>query len=224
MRQALRYKSTADYTTAEIRHLILSGELPAGAPIDQIELAKRLDVSRHPVRQAIERLSERGFIQLNPHRSAVVAEISADDMEELYSARRVLEHWAVKDAWPHYTSETKRRIRALEQQLRSIDPKQDLDAYMDANRSFHLAMYEPCENRYILRNIISLFDLSERYQRTALLHEMRIKRSTQDHAEMVEAIERGDCNQLIALLTAHNAGTQATVLDNLHVAPVAASR
>ncbi len=224
MRQAMRYKSTADYTTAEIRHLILSGELPAGAPIDQIDLAKRLDVSRHPVRQAIERLSERGFIYLNPHRSAVVAEISANDMEELYSARRVVEHWAITSAWPNYTAETRRQIRDFERQLRGINPAQDLDAYMDANRSFHLAMYEPCRNRYILRNIISLFDLSERYQRTALLHEMRIKRSAQDHAEMVEAIERGDCNQLIALLTAHNSGTQATVLDNLHGAPVAAGR
>ncbi len=215
MPQAVRYKSAADYTTAEIRHLILSGELPPGAPIDQIELAKRLDVSRHPVRQAIERLSERGFIHLNPHRSAVVAEISADDMAELYSARRVLERKALRMAWPHYTAETRKRIRALEKKMRAIDPAADLDAYMDANRSFHLAMYEPCANRYIIRSIVSMFDLSERYQRTALLQQSRVTRSTDEHAGMADAIEAGDQERLLALMSGHNAGTQSTVLQSL---------
>ena len=94
-----RYKSTADFVTAEIRRLILSGELPAGARVDQEELAEQLEVSRHPVRQAIDRLGERGFVIIHPHRSAIVAEISIADMEELYGARRVLEDWAIREFW-----------------------------------------------------------------------------------------------------------------------------
>ena len=58
MERAVRFKSAADYATSEIQRMILAGELPAGERLDQVRLAEQLDVSRHPVRQAIERLAE----------------------------------------------------------------------------------------------------------------------------------------------------------------------
>ena len=82
---------------------------------------------------------------------------------------------------------------------------------MVANRAFHLAMYQGCGNRHMLRTIVSLFDLSERYQRAALQDPERAARSQQDHAAMVEAIGRGDAKRLRELAAAHNAGTRATV-------------
>jgi len=211
MNQTVRYKSTADYATAEIQRLILNGDLLPGAKVDQIELAVQLDVSRHPVRQAIERLAERGFILLNPHHSAVVAEISTEDLEELYSARIHLERWAVRESWPKFTPEFRKQIVAMQQTLDQIDPKTDLDGYMRANRAFHLAMYQRCGNRHMLRTIAMMFDLSERYQRTALTHPARMKRSRADHAEMAAAITQKDRTRLIDLIDEHNKGTQATV-------------
>ena len=62
MERAIRFKSAADYATSEIQRMILAGELAAGERLDQVRLAEQLDVSRHPVRQAIERLAERGFV------------------------------------------------------------------------------------------------------------------------------------------------------------------
>ena len=211
MNQTVRYKSTADYATAEIQRLILNGDLLPGAKIDQIELAAQLDVSRHPVRQAIERLAERGFLLLNPHHSAVVAEISTRDLEELYSARSHLERWAVRESWPKFTPDFRKQIVAIQQTLDQIDPKIDLDGYMRANRAFHLAMYEPCGNRHMLRTITMMFDLSERYQRTALTHTARMKRSRADHADMVAAITHKDRTRLIELIDEHNGGTKAAV-------------
>lgn len=211
MAPTVRYKSTADYATAEIQRLILSGDLPAGARVDQIELAAQLEVSRHPVRQAIERLAERGFINLHPHRSAVIAEISIEDMNELYHARRLVEEWAIRDSWDRGTPVSAADVMDIYRTLERTDPAEDLDAYMSANRAFHLAMYQGCGNRYILRTIASLFDLSERYQRTALNDQRRIDRSQREHKAMMKALSAGDRDQLLALITAHNEGTQAMV-------------
>jgi DNA-binding GntR family transcriptional regulator len=211
MTSTVRYKSTADYVTAEIQRLILSGELPPGARVDQIELATQLEVSRHPVRQAIERLAERGFIILHPHRSAIIAEISVEDMDELYRARRVVEEWAIRQSWERGTPPLAADVMPAFKQLERADAAQDLEAYMAANRAFHLAMYQGCGNRYILRTITSLFDLSERYQRTALHHKRRVDRSHRDHKAMMKALAADDCDQLLSLITAHNEGTQAMV-------------
>ncbi|MDQ8732314.1 GntR family transcriptional regulator [Bradyrhizobium sp. LHD-71] len=206
-----RYKSTADFVTAEIRRLILSGELPAGARVDQEELADQLEVSRHPVRQAIDRLGERGFVILHPHRSAIVAEISIADMEELYGARRIVEDWAIRESWKRSAPVTEADLEPFFKILDTVDPAADLDTFMAANRDFHLAMYKGCGNRHVLRTITSLFDLSERYQRAALYHSPRQDTSKRDHREMMQAVAAGDRDRLLTLAHSHNDGTQAMV-------------
>ncbi len=213
----VRFKSTADYATAEIRQLILSGALPPGSRLDQIELARKLDVSRHPVRQAIERLAERGFVTLSPHRSAVVAEISDKDMSDLYAVRSRLESMALEQAFPRFGVDMLAHAEKLEQDMRRSAAAGDLDAYMEANRIFHLSMYAPCANHHLVRTIESLFDLSERYQRTSLAQAGRMLRSNQDHARMVEAIRSRDGGQLAALIDEHNGLTQKAVRSKLEV-------
>jgi DNA-binding GntR family transcriptional regulator len=211
MQKPVRHKSTADYVTAEIQRRILSGDLRPGARLDQIDLAGQLDVSRHPIRQAIDRLAERGFVKAAPHHSAVVAELSVQDLEELYDARSVLESWAIREVVRRPDDGFQARVAALHKALSAIDPKQDLDEYMQINRAFHLAMYEPCANRHVLRMIAVLFDLSERYQRTALGESARIERSRREHAAMARAARSRDWDRLVALIQAHNEGTRATV-------------
>lgn len=215
MRQ-VRFKSTADYATAEIRRLILSGELPPGARLDQVELAKKLDVSRHPVRQAIERLAERGFVSVNPHRSAVVAEISATDMENLYVVRRALEPLAIREAFSAYDDALSRHLEELEQAMQRAADAMELDAFMEANRMFHLALYAPCKNRHLTRTVESLFDLSERYQRTSLAQPGRMQRSNQDHKQMTAAIRSRDSARLIELTGQHNELTKQAVATKLN--------
>lgn len=211
----VRFKSTADYATAEIRQLILSGELASGARLDQVELARKLDVSRHPVRQAIERLAERGFVSLSPHKSAVVAEISDQDMSDLYVVRRALEPLTLRDSFPHFDDTLLARLDKLQHDMTRAATAGELDGYMDMNRLFHLAMYAPCQNRHLVRTVESLFDLSERYQRTSLVQPGRMKRSNEDHAEMVEAIRARDCERLIGLIENHNSLTQKAVRTKL---------
>lgn len=215
MSPTVRYKSAADYATAEIQRLILSDELPAGARVDQVELAEQLDVSRHPVRQAIERLAERGFILLSPHRSAVVAELSVADMSELYNVRVRLESWAVQEGWERLVEERRSAVETAYAALKREDPGSNMDAYMEANRAFHLAMYQDCGNRHLLRMIVTLFNLSERYQRTALRYTSRLSRSAGDHAEMMQAIVDRDQSALLGLIERHNSGTQNTVREHV---------
>src|SRR5690606_22316887 len=95
------HRSTSDFATAAIRQMILTGDLKPGDRVDQNEIATRLNISRHPVRQAIERLAERGFVQSRPHRSVIVSELSAADMEQLYFARGILEKEAIRLSWAH---------------------------------------------------------------------------------------------------------------------------
>jgi len=209
--RAVRFKSTADYATSEIQRMILAGELAAGERLDQARLAEQLEVSRHPIRQAIERLAERGFVHLSPHRSAVVTAHSISDLVELYNLRETLEDMALRAGWSSLMAEGGEEVEAIYKRLVSRESKADIERYMHENRAFHLAFYRGCGNRHLLRTIATLFDLSERYQRTALNTSPRQNQSRDEHAAMMDALRAGDLELLSKRLKEHNRGTQEQV-------------
>ena len=215
MSKTVRFKSTADYATSEIQRMILAGELPAGERLDQVRLAEQLDVSRHPIRQAIERLAERGFVLLSPHRSAVVTAHSISDLIELYSLRESLEEMALRASWPQLSTSGVEDLQPIHDRLAAQDSENDIEGYMHENRAFHLAFYRDCGNRHLLRTITTLFDLSERYQRTALNSSRRQGNSREEHAAIMEALLAGDLELLSAALRKHNRGTREQVCEML---------
>lgn len=208
---SIHHKSTADYATSAIRQMILTGELLPGARVDQNTIAAHLDISRHPVRQAIERLAERGFVVSRPHHSVVVAELSVADMENLYQARTVVEEAAIYLAWPNYD---KNFVAASEKRLAKMERAnrlEDLDEYMIENFEFHMSFYRMCGNPHLIRVTTSLFQLSERYQRTALMTENRHSASEIEHRAMINSIVKNDIDSLLTACRDHNDGTMKTV-------------
>lgn len=209
------HRSTSDFATAAIRQMILTGELKPGDRVDQNEIATRLDISRHPVRQAIERLAERGFVQSRPHRSVIVSDLSIADMEQLYFARKVLEEEAIRLSWDRYDAAfldgAGKLIEAMDRATRNAD----LDEFMFHNLEFHMNFYRACGNVHIVRVISSLFELSERYQRTALMTNPRRDVVGTEHSDMLKAIDDRDLEGFLVLCDRHNEGTKKAVRNSL---------
>ena len=207
-----RFKSATEFAMEEIKSWILSGVLRPNQKVDQADLAAKLELSRLPVRQALDRLSEQGFVRVLPHRGAVVAPLSHDDMIALYALRSRLEDWALEEAFAKYDGDT---ILALERHIDEAEAAvaaEDLARYMAVNRRFHLAIFAPAGNPYLQRAITTLYDLSERYQRASLSKPGRMRESNADHREMIDAIRKKDRERFLSLTARHNGKTQQTLL------------
>ena len=85
------FTSKADVAYAQIRARILDGSLAAGSRLAQYDLASELGISITPLREAVRRLSGEGWILLDTHRNARVAELDLDQARQLLEARRALE-------------------------------------------------------------------------------------------------------------------------------------
>jgi DNA-binding GntR family transcriptional regulator len=81
-----------------IRRAILSNDYPPGTLINQAEIAKQLDISRAPLREALSQLQEEGLVRIVPYKGAYVADLTEKDIEEIYSLRSTLETFAVRRA------------------------------------------------------------------------------------------------------------------------------
>lgn len=91
-----RRRVLADDVADSIREAIFSGRIDLGQRLIEEELATTLNVSRGPVREALIRLSQEGLVSLERHRGASVAQLSVDELHEIYSLRAALERLAVE--------------------------------------------------------------------------------------------------------------------------------
>ena len=94
--QSFTGRSVADHVADALRVAIGEGAFGPGEPLNQVQLAEQFRVSHNPVREAIRRLEAEGLVRVIPNRGAFVAELSADEVEELYDIRIPLELRALR--------------------------------------------------------------------------------------------------------------------------------
>src|SRR5262249_60410688 len=102
----LRTRSRADLVYAALRDAIWEGRMARGERVREEEVARSLGVSRTPVREALQRLQQRGLLAVGPGgRGLVVAQLGHDEVVELYAMREILEGSAARFAAERATSE-----------------------------------------------------------------------------------------------------------------------
>src|SRR5215831_17391648 len=89
----LRSNSLTALVQKEIERMILSGELTVGAKLNEVAVARRLGVSRGPVREAFRALEESGLVHQEKNRGVFVRQVSVEEAEEIYEVRAALDEW-----------------------------------------------------------------------------------------------------------------------------------
>ena len=112
----------ADRAYAALRAGILDGRYGPGARLGEIEVAAELGLSRTPVREALRRLGSEGLVENLPNRGARVRSWSADDLDESYEVRAVLEGLGARRAAARVTREQLDQLAGLADQMVGVDP------------------------------------------------------------------------------------------------------
>lgn len=184
-----------------LRRAILSGELRGGTRLVQADLASMLEVSTTPVREALRDLASEGLIRFDPHRGAVVQELSGEELREIYMIREILEPFALRLAVPKVTPELLDRLRELHEKMASEPHSAD---WVDANRNFHLAIYEAAGHPRLSALIKGLEDASVMYIGASLKDVEGLRESAvHDHGEILAALENGDADAAVEAVLTH---------------------
>jgi DNA-binding GntR family transcriptional regulator len=155
-------KSVVELVIDEVRRSILEGSLPPGAPISISELSSRLEVSHIPVREALRRLEGEGLIELRRSRSAVVASLTTDDLDDVFRLRGLIESDMFARSVKLYTDEDIEEIEAAYDALlrEPDDTAEDLSA---RHTNFHRLLYGPAASEWDWRLFDILWQAGERY-------------------------------------------------------------
>ena len=190
---ALRHTSRSEFVFASLRDAIWEGRFAPGERIPEEEIAHSLGVSRTPVRDALRRLQERGMLVVGAGRSLVVAELSKQQVLELYAMREILEGSAARFAAQHANEA---EIDLLHRVLNDFDKHQD-DARMlvSLNRRFHRAICEAAHNRYLIATLDGMHDALALLHGNTFRMPNRRSKSDAEHRRIVLAIERRDADE-----------------------------
>ncbi len=184
-----------DWVEREILRLVNEGELPPGTVIQQRDLAKQLDVSPTPVREAFRRLEMAGVLQPNARGGVRVAEAISSADEAMQRVRVALEHLGVDLLMQRVTPENLVALRALNR--RYIDgPLEEVAA---VHWQLHLDLFDIAQTPILKNHLRVLWSLLE----TQGGRRSRAE-SGAHHAAILDAIEAGDSELVKALMDEHH--------------------
>jgi len=192
--------SATDAAARELRSLILSHELPAGALLHQGDLAKQLGLSRTPLREALQRLAAEGLVRLDPHKGAVVARPTIAEVNEIYELQMMLESAAARSAAANVSVEGLARVEeALMHHYKSSDDF----SWVESNITFHTSVYKLAERPLLLEIISMLRNRAALYVNLLARSQNGRARADREHKQMYEALRRGDADRLERLVRQH---------------------
>lgn len=209
-------QSTAAAQEHVYRHLreeILSGRLPGGARLKQEELAKRFNMSRMPVRDALYRLHAEGLVRLDPNRSVIVTQLAPAEVLELFEIRAVLEGFALRLAMANFTEEARLEIEDLLHRLdRSIT---EHEVWIRRHDEFHEYLNGWSHRPRLLSEIRQLRAAVQPYFRMFLRARGHPEVGVAEHRVIVDAIKRGDAKTAESTMRRHVLSAAAGVVDFL---------
>jgi DNA-binding GntR family transcriptional regulator len=160
----IAYGSVTDAVLDRLRDSIVQGELKPGEWLKQDELADRFGVSTMPVREALRRLESEGIVEFLPRRGARVIQISASEMEELWSIREELAVLACRWVSRDMSCIPLERLREVYSALQDAADRGDLSRRLELSREFFFTIFEAGQTRHIVRILSTVWDASFQYR------------------------------------------------------------
>ena len=142
--------SARDNVLTQLQKWIIEGTLQPAEKLSDVELAKALQVSRTPVREALQMLELQGFVELIPGKETRVSEIHRDDVFKIYPPLAMLEGFNAQEATRRVTPSLLDRLKSINQEFRhALDVHNALEA-MEWDRQFHGLIAKTADNPYVM--------------------------------------------------------------------------
>ena len=185
----LHRASLHEEVAARLRTMVFERQLPAGARIDELALAREWHISRTPMREALKVLAAEGLVTLVPRQGCRVTELSEDDADELFPIMALLEGRCAFEAASKARPADLKQLRRLHDALEKHAASRNVDGYYRANHAFHSKVQALAANRWLDRATNDLRRFVRLLRGRQHNWPGRIEQSIGEHRALLAAIE-----------------------------------
>jgi DNA-binding GntR family transcriptional regulator len=203
--KSARAVSSGTLAVELIREAILDGDLAAGERLKEDELARRLDVSRTPVREALRRLQAEGLVDVEPQRGATVRAYGVEELDDMYRLRAVLEGYAARRAAERISEDDLAELRkSCERFARLAARKRMIPRDLAReNQLFHDAVLAAADDPRLAEMVRSVMHLPLVYKAYVWYTPHQRRQSAHYHEQLVIALGRHDGERAALIMQEH---------------------
>ena len=216
MKKTVDSTNIRDQTYDIIKNMIILREIEPGKKINEEHIAKEIQVSRTPIREALCRLENEGIVKIIPRRGAFVSDLTETNVREILLIREVLEGLVVRLAVENMDEETLEKLgKAIKKVSALPEDDRDLINYTRSEVDFH-AILLSVSNNQMLKNMMEMVNahLQIIRLRTVVIPE-RAQRTVKEHQQILEAIENRDATSAEELMREHIRSVREVALSNI---------
>lgn len=195
--------TAADEVHEVLQQLVINGALKPGNRLTEVALAAQLQVSRTPLRQALQRLVTDRWLHRSANGALHVVNVSGQEIEALYAVRRVLEPMVVAQAAGHLTPTELNELRGillLQEQASKAGDSRLVSRY---GEDFHRALWRVSGNQVGCEFLEDVLRRTTRYRRLSFAESQRFREGAKQHWQILRALEAKDEAAIARLLAKH---------------------
>ncbi|MFC8800060.1 GntR family transcriptional regulator [Promicromonospora sp. NPDC057138] len=204
--KTLERKSTSERISEELRQMIIEGRLRPGEQLAETRIAELLDVSRAPVREALQQLVQQKLLVSARNRGVSVARFTASDIWEIYDARSAIESHAagrIIDGGPGARARATDALQAVRDRLRSALKQGDHRKISAADLDFHATLVASAGNS----RLVDAYSILSA-QALACINRLEIAMPSGDelideHGLLIDALAAGEREALLKAINDH---------------------
>jgi DNA-binding GntR family transcriptional regulator len=171
---------------------IASGELGPGEKLSEIELAKKMNASRTPIREVFRQLQSEGYITVSPYKGAYVSKLPPEEIEEIYNIVSLLEGYAAELAAQRVHDSEITRLKMLQKKLVFSATQKTYRDYIEKNTEFHHLIMNISGNTHLVKVIADLRRRIYRYRLMSVTIPGYLEKYASDHEKIIRALEKKD--------------------------------
>jgi DNA-binding GntR family transcriptional regulator len=176
-----------------LKSSVLSGRFDPGERLTEEHIAKKLRVSRTPVREALHKLESEGLIKPREKRGFIASRDSKEEVEELLELRAILEGYALRLISERVSEETLEQLNGLIDNAEEALRRNRIDEVFKWNTEFHDTLHELVSDRDRLHGlIVNMRKYVLRYRRDTLSNPEGVKRTIDGHRKIILALRLRD--------------------------------
>lgn len=176
-----------------LKKKIITCELMPETDISEAKIAEEMSISRTPVREAILRLSQEGFIMIYPRKGMIVSPVTVQDIHEVFQIRKMVEPYIAVKNCDNISKEDLIKIKNKFDDFIAIDEDKPYVKYFDLDTEFHKYIIRSSNNKKLISFMDKIYDLDYRIRALSTLKLEDIEeRSKPEHYAIIEGLLNND--------------------------------
>lgn len=176
----------------QLKERIISGELSPGEKLNEIEIGKKMNVSRTPIRESFRRLQVDGYVTFTPNKGVFVTKYPPEEIKEAYDIIGILEGYAAELAANNITDKELTILRNHQNKLTEYSLEQRNHEYAEENHKFHQYIISLSGSSTLVKTISALRSRVFKYRFISVTIPGYLEKYASDHEQIIDSLEKKD--------------------------------